>query len=235
MFRIHPVIGYKVYESGAILKIRGSGEKTPTISHSGYCQISARGKTWLVHRVVWEAFNGVVPKGYQINHIDGVKSNNRLSNLELVTPLQNIQHAFSLGLKSGSPGETNSMAKLTDDEYLQMMDDIVKGATNGEISIKYNLHSRYVSLVRHQKRLQTLWEVYFDRNPGAVVSNSPGLRSKIPLDTRVEIIRLLDSRTNKELGQMLDIDPSVISNVRHKKYWPDAWAVIESERSTTRA
>jgi hypothetical protein len=232
MFKIHPVIGYKIHASGVVSKIRGNGDKIPFLTRSGYHQISAKGKTWFVHRLVWEAFNGEIPKGFQINHIDGVKSNNCLSNLELVTPLENIQHAFALGLKSGSPGETNSMAKLTDTEYLELMDEIVNGATNDEIAIKYNLHSRYVSLIRHQKRLKTLWKHYFDANPNAVIKNSSGLQSKIDIDTRIKIIQLLDTHTNKELGQQINVDPSVISNVRHKKSWLDAWAVIESERST---
>ncbi len=37
-----------------------------------------------LHRVVWEYHNGSIPKGYHIHHIDGVKSNNDISNLELI-------------------------------------------------------------------------------------------------------------------------------------------------------
>ena len=40
------------------------------------------------------SFVGPRPEGHEINHIDGVKDNNALSNLEYVTPLQNRHHAF---------------------------------------------------------------------------------------------------------------------------------------------
>lgn len=52
------------------------------------------------HRFIWEYFNGEIPKGFQINHIDGNKTNNSLNNLELNTAKQNAQHAGKLGLLS---------------------------------------------------------------------------------------------------------------------------------------
>jgi len=41
------------------------------------------------HRLVWEAFNGKIPKGLEIDHIDHDKHNNKLSNLRLVTHSEN--------------------------------------------------------------------------------------------------------------------------------------------------
>lgn len=43
-----------------------------------------------VQRIVWEAFNGPIPKGMQINHINEDKTDNRLCNLNLMTPKENI-------------------------------------------------------------------------------------------------------------------------------------------------
>ena len=47
-----------------------------------------------LHRVVWEAFNGPIPRRLEINHKDINRSNNHLSNLELLTHQKNIQHAI---------------------------------------------------------------------------------------------------------------------------------------------
>lgn len=46
-------------------------------------------KWFLVHRLVYAAFNGEIPDGLQVNHIDEDKTNNRLENLNLMTPKQN--------------------------------------------------------------------------------------------------------------------------------------------------
>lgn len=46
-------------------------------------------KVFLLHRLVWETFNKQVPDGYEINHIDENKENNRLENLVLVTHKEN--------------------------------------------------------------------------------------------------------------------------------------------------
>lgn len=49
-------------------------------------------KTYKVHRLVWETFKGKIPIGYEINHIDENKENNRLENLNLMTHSENINY-----------------------------------------------------------------------------------------------------------------------------------------------
>ena len=45
-----------------------------------------------VHRAVYEAFHGPIPRGLEVNHINTVRDDNRLENLELVTPSGNQLH-----------------------------------------------------------------------------------------------------------------------------------------------
>lgn len=229
----HPRLPYTVSEDGSMLKVRGKGIKKTARSTAGYRQISCYGKTFLVHRVVWEAFNGEIPEGLQVNHIDGNKANNNLSNLELVTPAENMRHAVETGLKPGKLAEANSMAKLTNEQYLEIIHELVNGATNQEIADKYGLHSRYVSLIRHKKRLQSVWQKYENENGVVQVKKSSGLNSKIPISQRIEAIKRLPNCSNKELAQWLNVDSSVISNVRYRKTWIDAWEVIDSTGATT--
>lgn len=51
-----------------------------------------------IHRLVAAAFIDPCPEGKQVNHKDGVKTNNCVGNLEYVTPKQNAIHALSTGL-----------------------------------------------------------------------------------------------------------------------------------------
>ena len=48
-------------------------------------------KTYHVHRFVWECFKGVIPEGKVIDHVNNKKDDNRLCNLQLMTPQQNCK------------------------------------------------------------------------------------------------------------------------------------------------
>jgi predicted DNA-binding protein YlxM (UPF0122 family) len=61
-----------------------------------------------IHRLVYETFVGKIDDGKEINHKDGNKQNNSLSNLEIVSRSENIKHAFKIGLKT-HVGEHNPM------------------------------------------------------------------------------------------------------------------------------
>ncbi len=56
--------------------------------------LSKEGKTKSVevHRLVYEAFNGKVPDGMQVNHIDEDRQNNKLTNLNILTPQENTNY-----------------------------------------------------------------------------------------------------------------------------------------------
>jgi hypothetical protein len=54
-------------------------------------------KTVYVHRHVWEQTYGVIPKGMQIHHINGNISDNRIENLDLVTPMENMNKSDRWG------------------------------------------------------------------------------------------------------------------------------------------
>ena len=67
----------------------------PTMSATGYAQVQLGDSRLYVHRVVAEAFTGPIPTGMVINHKDLDKLNNRLSNLECISPAANSQHALA--------------------------------------------------------------------------------------------------------------------------------------------
>ena len=85
-------------ETGEIISLKGINEKSlkQFINNSGYYKVqliwNSKYKNYYVHRLVWEAFNGPIPKGLQINHKDENKLNNCLNNLEMVTPQYNTMY-----------------------------------------------------------------------------------------------------------------------------------------------
>ena len=71
------------------------------VSNDGYIRIKLRSngvtKTLYVHRLLMETFHGHLK--LDVNHINGIKTDNRLENLEYVTRSENLKHAYRLGLK----------------------------------------------------------------------------------------------------------------------------------------
>lgn len=60
-----------------------------TMRNDGYLQVRFMNKIHLVHRIVWEMFNGQIPYGMQIDHINHIRSDNRIQNLRMVTKISN--------------------------------------------------------------------------------------------------------------------------------------------------
>lgn len=97
--------------------------KAQTTSPYGYRRVrlsdrtANRQETLLVHRAVALAFLSN-PDGFEtVNHMDGNKENNHVSNLEWVSRSQNARHGWDHGLMQPSPsGERHHNAKLTDAE-----------------------------------------------------------------------------------------------------------------------
>lgn len=67
-----------------------------------------------VHRLVMWAFVGEQGQLW-VNHINGNKADNRLENLEYLTPGQNTKHAYDNGLMPSKNGEANPGAKATEE------------------------------------------------------------------------------------------------------------------------
>ena len=99
----------------------------------GYLEFTVRNgkdkpKHMRVHVAVAEAFLGKRPKGLVINHKDGNKHNNHVSNLEYVTYSENNLHALRTGLRKPvdmrpfvKRGEEHCRAKVTEEQVKQFL------------------------------------------------------------------------------------------------------------------
>lgn len=101
---------FEVTKDGDIKSLkwhRTNKEKVLNIKprEDGYIRIHWRdGKRVLgkyLHIAVWEAFNGEVPNGYDVHHINHNPSDNRLENLELITKTEHaiMHNKDKIGIK----------------------------------------------------------------------------------------------------------------------------------------
>lgn len=199
---------YIVYADGAVYSIKKNMFLKHTMTRSGYL---ITGRLGYLHRVLVKCFIGDIPEGFCVNHKDGNKTNNNLDNLEIVTYSENTRHAYRTGLAKGLKGQNNSMAKLSDEVAEKLFKDLKLGLSNVELGLKYNLHPRYVSLIRSGRRWKHLYEKY-GKNEVSKHDPNPEMTKK-----HLEFMKMDLSRTNVNIGRELGVDPSTISRWRHNK------------------
>lgn len=130
---------YQISNFGRVKSYKFNKEKfiSHTTKCNGYPAVKINRKNLKIHRLVALLF-GLIKEGDMVNHIDGNKCNNHISNLEKTDWTKNANHAQRIGLLKRQIGAMSGTAKLT--EY---------DARN--IILKYGVGNRAVDIAKEYK------------------------------------------------------------------------------------
>lgn len=121
MKRINGYKNYWIDLQGNVYSRFSRKTLSPAISKRGYWVLvlinnKSIKKTVYIHRLLAKAYILEEPMKTYVNHKDGVKTNNKITNLEWCTSSENIKHAYVIGLRTpnSTKGSGIGNSKLTE-------------------------------------------------------------------------------------------------------------------------
>ena len=150
---------YLVSSLGNVKTINGKLKKVVYDSKNDYGYVELwknnKGKKFRIHRLVAETF---IPNNLgkeQVNHIDGDKKNNCVSNLEWVTPKENIRHSIENDLSSIKYGSKNLASKLKEEDVKYIRENAGINKSVKELSEIYNVSTTTIyNIINYKKWLK---------------------------------------------------------------------------------
>jgi|688.fasta_scaffold581726_2 hypothetical protein len=115
----------------------------------GYKAINIYGKTIYLHRAIANKFIPNPNNYTDVNHINGIKHDNRVENLEWCTRSYNVKHAILNGLNTGSTGVKSSNRKITKDEDINFIKN--SKLTLKELGLKFGVSKTSISNLKNNK------------------------------------------------------------------------------------
>lgn len=116
---------YEASSFGRIRNVKTGRILKQFINDKGYFVLSLDGKSQRVHRLIADSFYDGRHDWLDVNHIDGNKQNNHISNLEFCTRSENIRHAFNNGLSKSN----------LNDEHRSIGNSIMKEKTSRPVRV----------------------------------------------------------------------------------------------------
>ena len=142
------------FNLGKVFSTRFANKEMGVLNLKGYkvatLHLDGQRKQIKLHRVIWIAKNGLIPKGFVIDHINGLKADNRLINLRLADSQLNSQNRRSY------KGEKNPAAKIN--SYIAaIIRNNFMNKTKEELAQAYNISKSLVIKIQRGE----LWQSNF--------------------------------------------------------------------------
>lgn len=132
---------YYISENGEVISKARKQTKTlkPGVKKNGYLQVSLvkedGGILYIsIHRLVAICFIPNSNANSVVNHKDGNKKNNSLTNLEWATQKENVKHSWENSLSKPREGERSNLSTITEAEALKIVSLLREGLTDKVIS-----------------------------------------------------------------------------------------------------
>ena len=130
----------------------------PVLQKIGYysftlCRENSK-KIFMLHRLISEAFIDNNNNKPCVNHINGIKTDNRIENLEWVTYSENSKHAHDNNLQVSIKGSSHCNSKLTEDQVVEIRNAYIKGSGiyHRHLAEKYNVSRELIRDVINRKK-----------------------------------------------------------------------------------
>ena len=117
---------YAANKNGDVINLKTNKIMKMSKNNGGYLRFSIYSKnlkkikSYFQHRFVYEVFKGKIPPHLEINHINNLKTDNRIKNLQLLTHKQNIEKSknkpiISINIATGEQKRFDSIKKASDE------------------------------------------------------------------------------------------------------------------------
>lgn len=158
---------YRIDKQGRIFSPWQGWRKMKThLNRNGYENIylylkDGQRKCFKVHRLVLNTFYPIDnSENFQVNHINGIKSDNRIENLEWCTRSENLLHAFRTGLEKKPKGERNPNHKLTEKDITNICEKLLHKESMQCIANKYGVSKSTISHIKNKRIWKNITENY---------------------------------------------------------------------------
>lgn len=214
---------YKISNHGrlkdTVLKTINDFSNQNTVYYRTKLKINGELKNYSIHRLVAEYFctipkrhreNGLTFKDLVPNHKNGLKFCNASFNLEWITIKENTDHVWRTGLCDNIRGEKNHLAKMTEEQAIEVCEMIMQRKNNKEISKKVGVSEKSIQHIRSKE----CWNHITSRYKFPKLQEAKHYTT--PESTIHQICKLLETKKykNVEIAKMCGVKREYVKDIK---------------------